>query len=300
MQKLLPLRPPFLISDAARRVMAPEEGGEVLQPHPHLLSWCLRAKVDTTEDAVTAAIISFSGIQLNRDDVRNLSVTDLRFYRNAVLEDFMVSRNRLVDSWPQRLQKDVLLREILFRAYDNCLDPLREKLRSYIRNNDNDIATVNHNPALRFPLPGDAFMLLTEEVESTRVTVTANTYSIAFTSAEDMDFLFTPTEEDLRVEKTRHAYYGHMNRSRWYCMSYDDMNASAPHEDVPSINIHHANLKKVFGPISLVYYKRSSMLGVNMAWAFSHKKASGLGGGRHELWIEGTFTVEVEGAVVDV
>ena len=98
MQKLLPLRPPFLISDAARRVMAPEEGGEVLQPHPHLLSWCLRAKVDTTEDAVTAAIISFSGIQLNRDDVRNLSVADLRFYRNAVLEDFMVSRNRLVDS----------------------------------------------------------------------------------------------------------------------------------------------------------------------------------------------------------
>ena len=293
------MRPPFLISQRATTIIERQlsDNGYV-QPHKHLLSWALDANINTEEVEITLMILNFTG----KVDQRHLSVSKMKkvekvYHLNSLIEDYMVERNKLIATWPESLIADPVLRENMLRVFDQCLDPLRERLRSVIRSQSN--STFIHEGTLKHRIDADMFLWLMKDVERARVAATATKYTIIFDNAEALDFIFQPTEEDLRVEATFHEYYGHRNLSRWYRQTFDDLLTCAPHEMLEDISICNCLRKKTVGVVSVVFFKKTSMLSVNLSWEISYKRASGIRGGMHGRWITvATTTPLIEGGAV--
>ena len=290
-QNHLPLRLPFVITDAANAAMEKIKrelkNPAFQQPHPLLFSWAFNAKVDTDRHFITAAILRGQNVQPRRR-LTGETLENYIFYLNDMVELLMEERNRLWDSWPRAWKLDTHLANDLLHCYAFVLDPLRERMRLLVASEGSDL---RHTPSTvkATMSPKLFFTLFQEHRRRSTLAAGGGSVTVPFESAACLDFLLRPTSDGIALQRTPrlHPFFGHPLSSLWYNQTFDASNATDPHPDTPEVAAPRALHWVVDGCVTVVFSLTANTIFINCTWTGTHKRASGLGGGRDSDWVIG-------------
>jgi len=253
---------------------------DFVQPHKLLFSWALAANINTDRYTITLGILRGENVHARKQE-KGEKRFDYIYYLNDLLERYMVHLNLLWANTPAQLQQPHIASDYLhMKAF--ALDPLRERMRTLVASRGSDLRATP--PQVKVLFPPKLFFLLCADLK-TRAACTPATISIPFEEACELDFLFTPTMDDLSVDGTHHPHFGHQLTMRWHTQTFDDCDASDPHPVDREVMIPRALRWRVAGVVVLRFNRRSNNLSVQCCWVGEHKRASGVGAG--DEWVLG-------------
>ena len=264
-QNYLPLQPPFRSCPDSEL-----EEFRSNQPHVLLYFWATNANFNTDNFQITTAILRGQNIRVRRrrkGESKNVYI----YYVNQRLEDYMTHLNYLWEHWPTHWKIPIISSELL-RFRDFALQPLQDRMRALVSSRGNDARVTPKN--VKTLLPPNLFFLLCGDYGKENAVWTSSTITIVYHSASDLDFLFSPSMEDLKADGTKHPYYGHELLNRWYNLTFEDRHAKDPYPGNPGEFLFRAVRCFVKGKLRLIYSRSTCSLRVVCHWVEQYKLPS--------------------------